>query len=302
VIFTEKFQTADSLIFSELIQSSFVFLKKNDMEISIKLSGGQFLRGIISSPGEHAKAVIILVHGIGEHIGRYDHWIKKFNDRGFAFVGLDLPGHGKSDGKRGHIRNYSYTDEMLDTLIREYSKTFPGLPIFLYGHSLGGGIILDYLIRNDPNVKGAVVTSPYLRLAFEPPKIKMVLASVMENILPSLVQPNGLVVEHISHDPAVVTNYRNDPMVHDRISVSLFINATNAAAHSLTHAENLRIPLLLIHGSEDKLTSPGGSREFASKCNHATLKIWDNGYHELHNEPFKDLVFSYIADWLESKI
>jgi alpha-beta hydrolase superfamily lysophospholipase len=272
------------------------------MDISIKLSGGQYLRGIISSPGEHAKAVIILVHGIGEHTGRYEHWVKKFNDRGFAFVALDLPGHGKSDGKRGHIRSYSLTDEMLDTLIREYGKTFPGLPIFLYGHSLGGGIVLDYLIRRDPRVKGAVVTSPYLRLAFEPPNYKLVLASVMESIFPSLIQPSGLVVEHISHDPAVIEKYKNDPLVHGKISVALFNSATSAANHSLSHSENIRIPLLLLHGSDDKLTSPDASREVASKCNHVTLKIWEGGYHELHNEPFKDEVFSYIADWLESKI
>jgi alpha-beta hydrolase superfamily lysophospholipase len=272
------------------------------MDISIKLSGGQYLRGIISSPGDHAKALVILVHGIGEHIGRYEHWMKKFNEKGFAFVGFDLPGHGRSDGKRGHIRSYSQTDEMLDIVIRENSKTFPGLPIFLYGHSLGGGIVLDYLIRRDPPVKGAVVTSPYLRLAFEPPKYKLILASVMESIFPSLIQPSGLVVEHISHDTEVVSRYKNDPLVHGKISVALFNSATSAATHSLTHAENLRIPLLLIHGSDDKLTQPDGSREFASKCSHTTLKIWEGGYHELHNEPFKDDVFLFITNWLESKI
>jgi acylglycerol lipase len=272
------------------------------MDISIKLSGGQYLRGIISSPGDHAKGLVILVHGIGEHIGRYDYWMKKFNQKGFAFVGFDLPGHGKSDGKKGHIRSYSQTDEMLDIVIRENSKTFPGLPIFLYGHSLGGGIVLDYMIRRDPPVKGAVVTSPYLRLAFEPPKFKLLLASVMESIFPSLIQPSGLVVEHISRDPEVVSLYKNDPLVHGKISVALFNSATAAATHSLTHAENVRIPLLLLHGSDDKLTSPEGSREFASKCGHATLKIWEGGYHELHNEPFKDEVFAFIAGWMESKI
>lgn len=272
------------------------------MDISIKLSGGQFLRGVISSPGEHAKGLIILVHGIGEHIGRYEHWLKNFNARGYAFVGFDLPGHGKSDGKRGHIRSYDQTDEMLDIIIRENRKTFPGLPIFLYGHSLGGGIVLDYLIRRDPPVKGAVVTSPYLRLAFEPAKFKLVLASVMESIFPSLVQSSGLIVEHVSHDIKVVEDYKNDPLNHDRISVSLFNSATNAATHSLMHAENIRIPLLLLHGSDDKLTSPEGSREFASKCSHATLKIWEGGYHELHNEVFKNDVFTFIADWLDTKI
>jgi len=272
------------------------------MDISIKLSGGQYLRGVISSPGDHAKGLVILVHGIGEHIGRYDHWMKKFNQRGFAFVGFDLPGHGRSDGKKGHIRSYSQTDEMLDIVLRENSKTFPGLPIFLYGHSLGGGIVLDYLIRRDPAVKGAVVTSPYLKLAFEPPKYKLLLASVMESIFPSLIQPSGLVVEHISQDGEVVSLYKSDPLVHGKISVALFNSATNAATHSLTHAENLRIPLLLLHGSDDKLTSPDGSREFASKCSHVTLKMWEGGYHELHNEPFKDDVFVFITDWMNSKI
>jgi alpha-beta hydrolase superfamily lysophospholipase len=272
------------------------------MDISIKLSGGLYLRGVISSPGEHAKALIILVHGIGEHIGRYDHWLKKFNERGFAFVGFDLPGHGKSDGKRGHMKSYDQTDEMLDIIIRENSKTFPGLPIFLYGHSLGGGIVLDYLIRRDPRVKGAIVTSPYLRLAFEPAKFKLILASLMESIFPSLVQSSGLIVEHVSHDTKVVEAYKNDPLTHDRISVSLFNSANNAASHSLGHAEYIRIPVLLLHGADDLLTSPGGSREFASKNHNVTLKIWEGGYHELHNEPFKDEVFSLIADWVESKI
>lgn len=191
---------------------------------------------------------------------------------------------------------------MLDIVIRENRKTFPGLPIFLYGHSLGGGIVLDYLIRRDPSVIGAVVTSPWLRLAFEPPKFKLVLASAMESIFPSLVQSSGMIVEHVSHDKKVVEDYKNDPLNHDRISVSLFNSAIDAATHSLTHAENLRIPLLLLHGADDKLTSPDGSREFASKCSHAKLKIWEGGYHELHNELFKDEVFAFIADWMESKI
>jgi len=272
------------------------------MEIIIKLSGGQYLRGTINSPGDHAKAVVILVHGLGEHIGRYNHWIKKFNERGIAFVGLDLPGHGKSDGKRGYIRDYSVTDEMLDVLIREYSKTFPGLPVFLYGHSLGGGIVLDYLIRKDPKVRSAVITSPWIRLALEPSNFKLTLASVMNGVLPSLVQKSGLVVEHISHDAEVVEAYKNDPLVHDRISVSLFNSALDAATHSLNHAEYIRIPVLLMHGADDQICSPDGSREFASKNNHVTLKIWEGGYHELHNELFKDDVFSQIADWLDNKI
>ncbi len=143
------------------------------MDFNIKLSNGQILKGMIQSPGENLKAVILFVHGIGEHVHRYDHWAALFNKEGIGFVGVDLPGHGRSDGKRGHIKSYALLEEMIDILLKSCSQTFPGIPIYIYGHSLGGGIVLDYILRRNPEVKGAIVTSPYLRLAFEPPKIKL---------------------------------------------------------------------------------------------------------------------------------
>lgn len=272
------------------------------MDIQIKLSNGQLLRGIIKSPGEHIRAGIILVHGIGEHIQRYTNWIERLNEIGIGVVGVDLPGHGKSDGKRGVLNNYSLADEMIDFLIAEFKKTFPGLPVFIYGHSLGGGIVLQYILRKNPELKGAIVTSPWLRLAFEPPRSKVVLAGIMKSLYPSLTQPSELVVSHISHDQKVVDAYIADPLNHDKISVGLFHSAITAADYSLQHAEDLKIPLLLMHGSDDQLTSPQGSRDFASKTKMAELKIWDGGYHELHNETFRDEVFAYIEKWIEKQI
>jgi alpha-beta hydrolase superfamily lysophospholipase len=272
------------------------------MEIQIKLNNGQVLRGMIKSPGENIRAGIIMVHGIGEHIQRYSHWIKKFNEKGFGVVGVDLPGHGKSDGKRGVLNSYSLTDEMLDFLIAEFSKTFPGIPVFLYGHSLGGGIVLQYILKKEPDIRGAVVTSPWLRLSFEPSRFKLMLAGIVKSIFPSLIQPSGLIVSHISHDPKVIDDYKSDPLNHDKISVGLLSSAISAADYSLVNTDKLKIPLLLMHGSDDQITSPDGSREFASKTKMAELKIWDGGYHELHNESFKDDVFSYIADWIEKQI
>jgi alpha-beta hydrolase superfamily lysophospholipase len=269
------------------------------MDFNIKLGNGQVLQGMIQSPGENLKAVILFVHGIGEHIHRYDHWAALFNKEGIGFVGVDLPGHGRSDGKRGHIKSYSLLGEMIDILLKTCNKTFPGIPIYIYGHSLGGGIVLDYLLRRNPKVKGAIVTSPYLRLAFEPPKIKLVIASVMKHILPGLIQPTGLNINHLSHDETVVEKYKNDPLVHGKISVSLFDGAMTAANYSLTHASELKVPTLLLHGSDDMLTSPEGSREFAGKTSKVELKIWDGGYHELHNETFKDEVFKYIMNWIK---
>lgn len=271
------------------------------MEFNIKLSNGQILKGMIQSPGENTKAVIILVHGLGEHIQRYHYWAELFKKEGIGFLGVDLPGHGRSQGERGNIKSYSLPGEMIDILLKSCNQTFPGCPVYLYGHSLGGGIVLDYILRRKPKINGAIITSPWLRLSFEPPKSKIVIASIMKNLMPGLIQPSGLNTNHLSHDKDVVEKYTNDPLVHGKISVSLFDGAITAAKYSLAHASELDIPTLLLHGSDDMITSPGGSREFAGKTNMVELKIWDGGYHELHNEPFKDEVFKYIMNWINRK-
>jgi alpha-beta hydrolase superfamily lysophospholipase len=269
-----------------------------NMNFNIKLSNGQVLRGMIQSPGENLRAVILFVHGIGEHIHRYDYWAGLFNKEGIGFAGVDLPGHGRSDGRRGHIKSYALLDEMIDIQLKSCKQTFPGTPVYIYGHSLGGGIVLDYLLHRNPKIKGAIVTSPWLRLAFEPSKDKLILASIMKNLLPGLIQPTGLIVNHISHDEDVIEKYKTDPLVHGYISVSLFYGAMNAAKYSLEHASELKVPTLIMHGSDDMINSPDGSREFAGKTSLVELKIWDGGYHELHNEPFKDEVFKYILNWI----
>ena len=271
------------------------------MDFNIKLSNGQILRGMIQSPGENAKAVIVMVHGRGDHIQRYVPWADLFMREGFAFTGVDLPGHGRSEGRRGHIKSYRLIEEMINILLDSCRKTFPGIPVYLYGQSLGGGIVLYYLLRKNPNLKGAIVTSPWLRLSFEPPRIKVIIASVLKNIVPGLVQSAGLIVSHLSHNAVVGENFKSDPLAHNNISLSLYHGAMNAASYSLEHASDLKIPTLIIHGSDDLITSPEGSREFAGKSGKVTFRIWEGGYHELHNEIFKDEVFSFIMKWIENK-
>ncbi|MCX6260245.1 MAG: lysophospholipase [Bacteroidia bacterium] len=272
------------------------------MDFNIKLSNGQILRGFIKSPGENLRAVVIFVHGRGEHIQRYSNWAGLFNEVMIGFAGVDLPGHGRSDGKSGHIKNYALTDEMIDILLDECRKTFPGVPLFLYGHSLGGGIVLDYLVRKDPKVKGAIVTSPWLKLSFKPKESMVRLANMLRIIFPSLILPAGLVVEHLSHDQKVVDAFKNDPLNHNKISLSLFHAAKSAASNALNNAASLNKPLLLMHGTDDHICSPEGSREFASKTTMAELKLWDGGYHELHNDLYRYEVFNYIIAWLNSRL
>jgi acylglycerol lipase len=277
-----------------------IFKKKYIMDFNIKLSNGQVLKGIIQSPGEDAKAVIIFVHGLGDHIQRYIQWADLFKKEGIGFAGVDLPGHGRSEGRRGNIKSYTLLGEMIDILLKSCNQTFPGIPVYIYGHSFGGGVVLEYLLRRNPRIRGAIITSPWLRLSFEPPRIKVIIASVLKYILPGLIQPSGLNINHISRNENVIEDYRKDPLVHGKISLSLLNGAMSAAKYSLAHAAELKVRTLLFHGSDDMICSPEGSREFAGKTDLAELKIWDGGYHELHNEPFREEVFRYIVNWIRA--
>ena len=281
---------------------NFCTFKEKTMDFSIKVSNGLVLKGLISSPGEKIRAIIIFIHGLGEHIHRYTDWYGSLAKEGIGFTGVDLPGHGLSDGKRGHIKSYAVTDEMIDIIHDSVKKTFPGIPVFIYGHSLGGGIALDYLIRKKPKIRGAIITSPWLKLSFEPGKAKLLLATVTGSILPGLIQKSGLVVEHMSHDKEEVRKFKADPLIHDKISVGLFHSAMKAAGHALKHASELGVPLLLMHGSDDLICSPDGSRQFASASGLVELKIWEGGYHELHNEFFKKDVFATLIEWINRRI
>jgi alpha-beta hydrolase superfamily lysophospholipase len=241
----------------------------------------------------------MLVHGIGEHAGRYSQWIEMFREENYSFLSLDLPGHGRSEGKRGKIRSFVVIHEVIDILIKISRNTFPGIPLYLYGHSMGGGMVLEYVLRFNPMIKAVIATSPWLKLSFEPPAIKAVAAMLASKVIPGFVQASGLNTGYLSHDASVIEVYKSDPLVHDKISVGLFAAATNAAKFSLANASKLKIPALILHGSDDMICSPEGSRNFASGTPRAELKIWDGGYHELHNEPFRKEVFSYIINWIK---
>jgi len=214
-------------------------------------------------PSSETRAMIILIHGLGEHIGRYQEWANLFADRGVGFVGVDLPGHGYSPGRRGFIKSYDVISEIIDILISTTNHTFPSVPLYLYGHSMGGTLALRYLIETNPELNGAIITSPWLKLAFEPPKSKIALAKALNYIFPWLVQPSGLRAGHISHDTEIVEQYKSDPLGFGKISVRLFNIAIKSASYVLKHSGDLKTHTLLLHGKADKITSLEASKEFA---------------------------------------
>ncbi len=254
-------------------------------------------------PKGKPKASICLVHGHGEHIGRYEHVAAALTEKGYVMLGFDLRGHGRSAGPRGHTPSYEALMDDITAFFGQIEGRYPDLPRFLYGHSLGGNLVLNYALRRKPALRGVIATGSWLKLAFEPPASKVSLGKMMNNILPSFTQSSGLETAALSHDPAVVEAYENDPLVHDKISTRLFVSTYDSGLWALGHAAEFPLPLLLMHGTADRLTSAEASRQFAEAGGkQVTLKLWEGWYHEIHNEPEKTQVFKVMTDWLDKHL
>ena len=263
-------------------------------------SDGLHLHGAYFLPPGEIKAVIVLIHGMGEHFGRYKHVVEFFNSIGYAVIGMDLRGHGTSQGKRGHIDSFQQLMDDTGLLVKKAAELFNGLPLIMYGHSLGGNIAANYVLRRQPALKGLIVTAPYFKLAFDPPKWKVAMSKIMAKIFPALTLPTELEQAALSREQAVVDAYKNDPLVHDKISAAFFTNVHAAATYPIEHAEELKIKTLVMHGLSDRITSYKGTTAFArNNPELIELKLWEGLYHEIHNEKEKQMVFDHIASWLE---
>ena len=254
-------------------------------------------------PDGKPKAIIALIHGHGEHVGRYENVAGALTSAGYALVGYDSRGHGKSTGPRGHIPSYDALMDDIAAFVSMLGEKYPGSPLFTYGHSMGGNQVINYALRRHPKVAGVIATGPWLKLAFEPPAIKVALGRFMNNIVPSFTQSNGLDTRGLSHDAEVVRLYDNDPLGHDKVSARLFVSMYDSGLWALDHASELSLPLLLMHGGADPITSAEASRQFADKAGkNVTLRIWDGMYHEIHNEPEQSQVFKVMIEWLGKQL
>ncbi|MFN3741580.1 MAG: lysophospholipase [Anaerolineales bacterium] len=254
-------------------------------------------------PQAAPKAVIGLVHGLGEHGGRYAHLAEVLTAAGYAVLTFDLRGHGRSAGPRGHMPSLEAFMRDIDRLLLQAEIRYPAKPRFLYGHSLGGILVLNYVLRRKPELRGAVVTSPGLRTALEEQKAKVTLVRLLGSLFPTLALPSGLDPHTLSHDQNVVQAYIHDPLVHDKITLGFGKIMLDVIPWTFAHAHELLLPLLLMHGTDDALTYARGSEEFARLAGEkVTFKLWPGLYHELHNEPQKQEVFQYLLQWLDSHL
>jgi len=253
---------------------------------------------------DNSKAVIALVHGFYEHVGRYAHVAEYFVKHGFSVVAYDQRGHGKSEGPRGHTPTYEMLMHDVDFLLDNVERLEGGKPVFLYGHSFGGNVVVNYTLARKPQIAGSILTGPWFRLAFEPPKAKVTMARIMNNIYGAYSEKTQIALDHLSRDKSVGEAYDADPLVHNEMSARMFTSILQAGDWALRHAANLEIPMLLMHGEEDKVTSSVASQEFASNApaDKLTLKLWNGLYHEIHNEPEQEMILEYAVEWLKGKI
>jgi len=254
-------------------------------------------------PEVSVRAVVCLVHGLGEHTGRYAHVAAALNNAGYAVLGCDLRGHGKSEGLRGHTPSYDALLDDIGRLLDETAQRYPGKSQFIYGHSLGGNLVLNYALRRKPPLAGVVSTSPAIRVGKPLPATQLTLAKVMNKLQPTMQMPNGLALDNLARDPEVIRAYKSDPLVHNKISVRLAVEMLQAGEWALAHAAEFPLPLLLVHGTADELTSAAATQKFAGKVRgDCTLKLWDGFYHETHNEPEKAEVLGFMVAWIGSHV
>ncbi len=252
---------------------------------------------------KECKAMVLLVHGMGEHSSRYAAYvIPELLEHHIGVITYDNFGHGKSSGKRGHCPGYTSLMEVIDMMLSKTKELINDLPIFLYGHSMGGNLVINYMLRNKSDVAGAVLTSPFLRLAFQPPAWKMIMGRLLQKIAPSVTLPSGLDPKTISRIPDEVEKYQNDPLVHDMVSPNFSFPIIEAGAWAIDHAATLKKPVLLLHGTGDQLIDYTATQEFAEKTDQADLVLFDQGYHELHNDFEKEKVLTTITTWIQAKL
>jgi alpha-beta hydrolase superfamily lysophospholipase len=252
--------------------------------------------------GAPSRGLVVIVHGLGEHAGRYDHVAERLNSWGFAVRSYDQHGHGESDGKPGALPSDTFLlDNLAELLDTSRRRMDPRLPLVLMGHSLGGLVAARLVSLNLRQVDGLVLSSPALDAGMN--AFQKLLVSVLPRLAPDLRVGNGLNAQYLSHDAGVVQAYRDDPMVHDRISARLARFIADAGPAVLASAPQWRVPTLLLYAGADHLVNPEGSRAFAAAAPPGVVSAhcFEGLYHEIFNEVDREAVFERLKGWIDAR-
>jgi acylglycerol lipase len=255
-------------------------------------------------PDGDVKAVLLVVHGLGEHSGRYANHVDYFVPRGYAIYALDHLGHGKSDGEREVIERFSdYTDTLriFHGMVKEWQ---PEKPIFILGHSMGGLITSTYLLDHQDEFTGAILSAPAIKVGDDISSLTITVGKIISRVMPKM---GVLALDDagISRDPAVVQAYRDDPLVFQgKTPARLGAEMLGAMQRVTDAAGTITLPFIVVQGTGDKLVAPAGAQMLYDTAGSAdkTLKLYDGLYHEVHNEPERDVMFADVEAWLDAHL
>ena len=252
--------------------------------------------------GQSAPQGVAMVHGLGDHAVRYQHVGAELASRGIASQALDLPGHGKSYGERGHVRSWEeYRAAMTAWMDRAKAAT-PARRWTILGQSMGAFVALDWALRNPERVERLILCAPPFQLAIRPNMIKVRAAQVLVRFWPGFSQGNMILPSMLSHDQDIIRAHMSDPLVHYRISARLFLEFQAIRTSLARRAAELRTTTLLLHGQEDPVADARGSRVWAASApaSRVTVRIYPNLLHEVLNEVGRGEIIASMIDWLEA--
>jgi alpha-beta hydrolase superfamily lysophospholipase len=257
-------------------------------------------------PERAARAALALVHGLGEHGGRYMNIVNHLAPWGYAIYALDHRGHGRSPGPRAFVNSWSEFIEDVGAFCQLIAQQQPGVPFFLMGHSMGGNITLNYILHHPTShhpdsVKAVIASAPAVGKLDVPPLLVLI-SRLLSGILPRLSVATGLDATAVSRDTAVVRAYQNDPLVHSKGTPRFATEIAASAEWAMAHASEFKPPLLLLHGDTDRIVDVQASRDFFVRVPHDDKKliIYEGGYHEPHNDIEYERVVQDIKAWLEA--
>ena len=250
------------------------------------------------------RATLAIIHGFGEHSGRYANVVSHFIPKGYAIYGFDLRGHGRSPGQRGHIHSWDEYRKDVKSFLHLVIKHEPNLPVFLWGHSMGALIALDYLLHDPVGIRGAIISGAPLDPVGVARPLLVLIARILSWVWPRFSLSLGLDPKALSRNTEVVKAYEADPLVHGKTTARWGTQILQTIEGVKAHAAEVRNPLILIHGGSDSLNSPNGSQRFFEKITLADkeLKVYPGSYHEVHNDLDCTKVMEDISPWLERHI
>jgi acylglycerol lipase len=254
-------------------------------------------------PGK-THAALIVVHGLAEHGGRYLNLVDHFVPSGYAVYAIDHPGHGKSDGPRVFVKQFQDYTDTLRTFVNFVVDWQPDKPVFLVGHSMGGLIGAAYLIEDQHPLTGAVLSGPLAKTYDNASPMLVFTVKTLSSLMPRLPLV-GLEAKHVSRDSAVVRAYVNDPLVHrGKTTARLAAELVKTMRLVADRASKITLPLLIVQGGADKLVDPGGATMLYERARSIdkTIKIHDGLYHEVFNEPERDMVLGDVRSWIETRL